>query len=56
VLACECAAILLDLYKRDGHCRRLVEARRWVDQSYAYNQNDPAGQVYNRFRSLTAVG
>lgn len=56
VLACERAAILLDLYERDGDHRRLAKARRWVDQSYAYNQNDHAGQVYNRLRSLTVGG
>jgi hypothetical protein len=56
VLACERAAILLDLYERDGNSQRLTEARQWVDRSYAFNQNDHARQVYNRLRSLTAPG
>ncbi len=56
VLACERAAILLDLYEGDGDPQRLVEARRWVDRSYAINRNEHAGQVYNRLRSLIAAG
>ena len=56
VLACERAAILLDLYERDGNPQRLAEARKWADRSYAYNQNDHARQVYNRLKSLTKTG
>ena len=52
VFACEHAAILMDMFERDGDQQRLTEARRWAGIAWRLDPSDYANQLYQRLKSL----
>jgi hypothetical protein len=54
VLACERAAILLDLFERNRDPARLTEARRWAGLAWSIEQSEHISRVYQRLTSLEA--
>jgi len=55
VFACEHAAILMDMFERDGDRRRLAEARQWAGVAWRLDPSDYASQLYQRLKSLEAM-
>lgn len=54
VLACERAAILLDLFEHHRDPARLTEARRWADLAWSIEKSEYISRVYQRLTSLEA--
>lgn len=54
VFACEHAAILMDMFERDGNRRRLTEARQWAGVAWRLDPSDYVSQLYQRLKALEA--